>query len=302
MTGTAIAPRADAPGAVWPLATDAPFTFGQGLGAPRNGHAHRGLDIPARTGTPIRATRGGRVVRSTYGQGPQPGEGHYVVVRDAEGLDWTYAHMHRAPDVRQGETVATGDMLGVVGSTGASTGPHLHIGVRRGRTVLDVEPLMRALAPSRGVVGDDVRIGIVSLANRVRDFRFPEHVQRMHDDDDGRELRDLRLLASVRDNVREGLTIATRALDAGNASGAQNILRRAQERWSRWLRQVGAIDAEDEAQIQRDNRSFLDEYDDWMRERERDARNLFNSATSSSTLGWLAVGAAVAWALFGGRR
>ena len=84
---------------------------------------HKGTDFAAPTGTPIMAAGNGVVERaSTYG-----GYGNYVRVRHANGYQTAYAHMSRyGPGIRSGARVQQGDIVGYVGSTGASTGPHLH--------------------------------------------------------------------------------------------------------------------------------------------------------------------------------
>ncbi len=84
---------------------------------------HKGTDFAARSGTPIFAAGNGVVERaSRYG-----GYGKYVRIQHANGYETAYAHMSRyGPRVRKGRRVRQGDIIGYVGSTGASTGPHLH--------------------------------------------------------------------------------------------------------------------------------------------------------------------------------
>lgn len=89
--------------------------------------SHEGVDIAAPQGTAIRATAPGRVVRVGYEAG---GYGRFVEVRHPNGLTSFYAHMSRV-QVRRGQRLAAGDRLGRVGSTGYSTGPHLHFEIRR---------------------------------------------------------------------------------------------------------------------------------------------------------------------------
>ena len=84
---------------------------------------HKGTDFAAPTGTPIYAAGHGVVERaSRYG-----GYGHYIRIRHANGYKTAYAHLSRyARGIRSGKRVRQGDVIGYVGSTGASTGPHLH--------------------------------------------------------------------------------------------------------------------------------------------------------------------------------
>ena len=101
------------------------------FGAERPGRKHQGQDLIAAAGTPVVATRGGVVQAVAYQAG---GAGHYIVLK-ADGEDRTYAFMHLLDGsirVREGERVATGARLADVGSTGASSGPHLHFEIWTG--------------------------------------------------------------------------------------------------------------------------------------------------------------------------
>ena len=88
---------------------------------------HTGVDMVATTGTPIRAAAGGMVVSA----GPYGGYGIATIVDHGGGLATLYAHQ-TSTSVRRGEPVSPGQVIGRVGSTGASTGPHLHFEVRSG--------------------------------------------------------------------------------------------------------------------------------------------------------------------------
>jgi murein DD-endopeptidase MepM/ murein hydrolase activator NlpD len=92
---------------------------------------HTGIDFRAPSGSPIRATAAGRVVESGW----VGGYGNMVEIDHGHGLTTRYAHMSSL-GVDVGETVARGDIVGKVGSTGRSTGPHLHYETR-----LDGEPM-----------------------------------------------------------------------------------------------------------------------------------------------------------------
>lgn len=82
---------------------------------------HQGLDFAAPTGTPVLASAGGTVIMAGWGGG----YGNVVQIRHSNGLVTRYAHLSRI-GVKQGQTVAQGARIGAVGSTGLSTGPHLH--------------------------------------------------------------------------------------------------------------------------------------------------------------------------------
>jgi murein DD-endopeptidase MepM/ murein hydrolase activator NlpD len=125
----------------WPLATRGVISslFGpralSGLGST----FHTGLDIAAPTGTPILAARDGVVTRAGWGGV----YGYVVFVDHADGSQTRYAHMSRIL-VEVGRYVAAGETLGLVGSTGASTGPHLHFEIRlHGRAVNPLDYLTR---------------------------------------------------------------------------------------------------------------------------------------------------------------
>lgn len=93
---------------------------------------HRGTDLAADAGTPVRAIADGAVITASYpDQGKLTSErlegyGNHIVLEHARGIRSTYAHLQRG-DVAEGDHVEAGDVIGLVGSTGASTGPHLHL-------------------------------------------------------------------------------------------------------------------------------------------------------------------------------
>lgn len=87
---------------------------------------HTGLDIPARHGTPILASGGGRVLSAGY----KGAYGQAVVIDHGDGLATLYGHASRLL-VRPGEVVMPQQKIALVGSTGRSTGPHLHFEVIR---------------------------------------------------------------------------------------------------------------------------------------------------------------------------
>ncbi|MFD7917639.1 M23 family metallopeptidase [Streptomyces sp. NPDC059740] len=95
-------------------------------------HRHSGQDFVVPTGTPVHAAHGGTVVKAgPNGGGDGPAYGNAVVIRNAEGVYTQYAHLSRI-DVGVGRHVTTGQEIGLSGSTGNSTGPHLHFEVRYG--------------------------------------------------------------------------------------------------------------------------------------------------------------------------
>ena len=95
---------------------------------------HRGVDFGARTGTPVMAAGDGVVLRANrFGS-----FGNYLRIRHANGYETAYAHLHGFADgVKRGARVRQGDVVAYVGSTGRSTGPHLHYEVHREGTPLN---------------------------------------------------------------------------------------------------------------------------------------------------------------------
>jgi murein DD-endopeptidase MepM/ murein hydrolase activator NlpD len=93
------------------------------FGAGRSGHTHQGQDVMAACGAPLVAARGGRVQMSTW----DDAAGNYVVI-DGKGspYDFMYAHLAEPSPLQEGESVRTGQPIGVVGTTGSSSGCHLH--------------------------------------------------------------------------------------------------------------------------------------------------------------------------------
>lgn len=86
---------------------------------------HRGIDIAANKGTPIHAISGGEVISA----GTRGGYGYCVRVRQDDGKIVYYAHCSKLT-VKEGDRIKAGDVVGNVGSTGVSTGPHLHLEIR----------------------------------------------------------------------------------------------------------------------------------------------------------------------------
>jgi hypothetical protein len=111
----------------WPLRAPVGSPFG-----PRGTSFHPGLDLTAPAGAPVGAAAPGRVIFAAYDPG---GYGKLVEVAHGGGVVSMYAHLS-AITVSVGQTVATGERLGRVGSSGEATGPHLHFEVRvRGAAV-----------------------------------------------------------------------------------------------------------------------------------------------------------------------
>ncbi|MBA0049924.1 LysM peptidoglycan-binding domain-containing protein [Streptomyces sp. AJS327] len=99
--------------------------------------SHTGVDFSASSGTPVKAVTSGIVISAGWGGA----YGNEVVVRHDDGKYTQYAHLSSL-SVRSGQQVDTGEQLGLSGSTGNSTGPHLHFEVRNGPSYgADIDPL-----------------------------------------------------------------------------------------------------------------------------------------------------------------
>ena len=94
----------------------------------RRTREHKGIDVPLQTGDTVRAAFGG-MVRYTGGGKATGGYGNLVVIRHSNGLETYYGHLSKIL-VKSGELIKAGEILGLGGSTGRSTGPHLHFETR----------------------------------------------------------------------------------------------------------------------------------------------------------------------------
>lgn len=117
----------------WPLQVKVGDAFG-----PRGAGFHPGIDLPAPFGTPVHAAAVGRVTSA----GPTAGGyGNLVVVKGSDGVATMYAHLSRILVVR-GQAVTVGTLIGLVGATGETTGPHLHFEVRVRGAAVDPLPAL----------------------------------------------------------------------------------------------------------------------------------------------------------------
>lgn len=122
---------APGPSLSWPVTGVITARFGEvGPTSPRG---HAGLDIAAPLGTPVKAARSGRVVVAGPTGGPY---GIMVVIDHGDGMVTRYAHLS-AVTVEAGQKVKRDRVIGAIGSTGFSTGPHLHFEVRQNGRLSD---------------------------------------------------------------------------------------------------------------------------------------------------------------------
>jgi len=125
-----------------PVIGEVEFTSGFGvrsdpfLGRPA---MHTGLDFRAQTGDPVRATANGKVISSGW----SGGYGRMVEIDHGNGLSTRYGHLSQI-DVKVGDVIKIGQVIGEVGSTGRSTGPHLHYETRIDGEAVDPQKFLRA--------------------------------------------------------------------------------------------------------------------------------------------------------------
>ena len=103
------------------------------LGGEPGARQHKGVDIAAPIGTSVSATAEGRVLRIGY---DPEGYGNFIELSHPNGMTSLYGHLSRI-DVASGDTVTADQRIGLVGSTGYSTGPHVHFEVRRSGAVIN---------------------------------------------------------------------------------------------------------------------------------------------------------------------
>lgn len=122
---------------------NSPFVALHNFGENRGTHIHQGEDLSAPSGTPIYALFDGRVVQNSYQAG---GAGNYVVLQHPNGYMTKYFHMRDRSPLSQGTTVQAGALLGYVGSTGHSTGNHLHLEIWINGVVKSPLPILQQLS------------------------------------------------------------------------------------------------------------------------------------------------------------
>ncbi len=133
------------------------FGFRKLPGAP--GRMHEGVDFAAPSGVPIRCASDGKVLRA----GVSPTYGNFVEVDHGDGVTTFYAHMSRRA-ATAGREVRVGDTLGFVGSTGHSTGPHLHFEVRKDERQFDP---MRVIGRTFASL-EEIQVGRLARAQRAQ--------------------------------------------------------------------------------------------------------------------------------------
>jgi murein DD-endopeptidase MepM/ murein hydrolase activator NlpD len=126
-----------------------------------NQRAHLGVDFASPTGTPVRTVGDGVVTFAGW----KNGYGNFITVQHRNNQETAYAHLSRI-DVRKGQKVEQGEFIGAVGSTGLSTGPHLHFEFRdKGQ---HVDPLTIVRSGETVPVSTAARAAFGQLAQAMR--------------------------------------------------------------------------------------------------------------------------------------
>jgi len=112
--------------------------------------AHLGVDYAAPVGTAVWAAAPGIVTQ----RGPAGGAGNLVMIKHDGGIETAYMHLSKFGDIKVGQHVAAKTVIGYVGTTGLSTGPHLHFGVRKNGEYID--PSKLTPIRGKGVAGSDL--------------------------------------------------------------------------------------------------------------------------------------------------
>jgi murein DD-endopeptidase MepM/ murein hydrolase activator NlpD len=131
----------------YPVRWGTPVSGAFGTVSPAWPRGHAGIDFNGDTGDPIYAATDGRVQYAEFNYG---GYGNLIMIMRPDGTQTRYAHLDKIR-VRKGDRVRAGDVIGTMGSTGHSTGSHLHFEVRVGEALTPTNPAGLWTGPQPGV-------------------------------------------------------------------------------------------------------------------------------------------------------
>ena len=120
----------------------------------RKRRRHNGVDLAAPTGTPVYATADGMITRANWFSS----YGLFIRIDHGADLETRFAHLSRIA-VASGQRVRKGELIGFVGSTGRSTGPHLHYEVRVGGVAVNPIPYMKETQAQAAYANDSQLVG-----------------------------------------------------------------------------------------------------------------------------------------------
>jgi len=122
---------------------------------------HHGIDYAAPRGTPVDAAGSGKVIFAGW----KRGYGRFIAIKHSNGYSTGYGHLSKIKrGIRRGKRVEQGEVIGYVGSSGISTGPHLHYEVRKNRRLIN--PLHIKGSPDKSVTGSD-KAAFVLVKNNI---------------------------------------------------------------------------------------------------------------------------------------
>lgn len=130
--------------------------------------AHQGIDIGVGSDNRILAAAGGRVYQVGYS--PKTA-GNYVLIKHPSGKTTSYSHMSRV-DVKQGDNVKQGDRIGMKGSTGSATGPHLHFEISSGNWTSSFSGKLNPLLYFKDPETKEAQQGLIKLGYELEDDGF----------------------------------------------------------------------------------------------------------------------------------
>jgi Meckel syndrome type 1 protein len=133
------------------------------FGENRGDHRHAGQDIAAPSGTPVRAVDCGTVTQAAS----ERGYGNIICIQHSASISTCYAHLSSF-ETQRGDYVEVGQIIGRVGTTGNSTGPHLHFEVRQNGKAVDPEPYLTGGAQASGASTVEASVGSVSSSVATR--------------------------------------------------------------------------------------------------------------------------------------
>jgi len=137
----------EGPAYSYPVTWGTPISGGFGDVSDSWPRGHAGLDFNGETGDPVYAATDGRVEYAEFNYG---GYGNLIMIMRADGTETRYGHLHKIK-VRKGERVNAGDLIGLMGNSGNSSGSHLHFEVRVGDALTPTDPAGLWTGPRPGI-------------------------------------------------------------------------------------------------------------------------------------------------------
>lgn len=122
-------------------------------------HAHRGIDLKMNEGEPLKSITDGEIIIRDFGT---QNAGKTIIIDGEDGRQYIYGHLSKF-NVVEGQHVSEGDLIGLSGNTGFSTGAHLHFGVKEGNRFINPDPFVNKIQHMNDTVTHQV-------ANKINFF------------------------------------------------------------------------------------------------------------------------------------